>query len=65
MDLAGEKQARIAQAAQCIVGELSIPAAKYAMDFNGLYRGPPRLPLLPLTADKKAEVEQSLENIRN
>ena len=35
------------------------------MDFNGLYGGPPRLPLLPLTADKKAEVEQLLENIRN
>jgi len=65
MALAREKQARIAQAAQRIVGELSIPAVKYAMDFNGLYGGPPRLPLLPLTADKKAEVEQLLENIRN
>jgi 4-hydroxy-2-oxoglutarate aldolase len=62
MALAREKQERIAQAAQCIVGELSIPAVKYAMDFNGLYGGPPRL---PLTADKKAEVEQLLENIRN
>src|SRR5271165_2719599 len=65
MALAREKQARIAQAAQRIVGELSIPAVKYAMDFNGLYGGPPRLPLLPLTADKKAEVEQLLEKIRN
>jgi len=65
MALAREKQARIAQAAQRIVGELSIPAVKYAMDFNGLYGGPPRLPLLPLTADQKAEVEQLLENIRN
>jgi 4-hydroxy-2-oxoglutarate aldolase len=65
MALAREKQARIAQAAQRIVGELSIPAVKYAMDFNGLYGGPPRLPLLPLTADRKAEVEQLLENIRN
>ncbi len=65
MDLAREKQARISQAAQRIVGELSIPGVKYAMDFNGLYGGPPRLPLLPLTADKKAEVEKLLENIRN
>ena len=65
MALAREKQARIAQAAQRIVGELSIPGVKYAMDFNGLYGGPPRLPLLPLTADKKAEVEQLLEKIRN
>jgi dihydrodipicolinate synthase/N-acetylneuraminate lyase len=64
-DLAREKQERIAKAAVRIVGELSIPGVKYAMDFNGLYGGPPRLPLLPLTADKKAEVEQLLENIRN
>jgi 4-hydroxy-2-oxoglutarate aldolase len=63
--LAREKQGRIATAAQRIVGELSIPGVKYAMEFNGLYGGTPRLPLLPLTADKKAEVEQLLQNIRN
>ena len=65
IDLAREKQARIAKAAVRIVGELSIPAVKYAMDFNGMYGGPPRLPLLPLTADKKAEVEQLLARTRN
>jgi len=63
--LAREKQERIAKAAQRIVGELSIPGVKYAMDFNGMYGGTPRLPLLPLTADKKAEVEQLLDRIRN
>jgi dihydrodipicolinate synthase/N-acetylneuraminate lyase len=63
--LAGEKQERIAKAAQRIVGELTIPGIKYAMDYNGCYGGPVRLPLLPLTRDKKAEVEQLLENIRN
>ena len=63
--LAREKQERIATAAQRIVGELSIPGVKYAMDFNGMYGGTPRLPLLPLTADKKAEVEQLLDRIRN
>ena len=63
--LAQEKQERIAKAAVRIVGELSVPAVKYAMDFNGMYGGPPRLPLLPLTADKKAEVEQLLAAIRN
>jgi len=30
-----------------------------------MYGGPPRLPLLPLTADKKEEVEQLLAGIRN
>jgi 4-hydroxy-2-oxoglutarate aldolase len=62
--LAAEKQQRIAKAAERIVGGLSIPGVKYAMDYNGFYGGTPRLPLLPLTADKKAEVEQLLANIR-
>ena len=63
--LAREKQERIARAAERIVGVLSIPGVKYAMDYNGFFGGSPRLPLLPLTADKKAEIEQLLENIRN
>lgn len=63
--LAAEKQDRIAKAAQRIVGELTIPAIKYAMDFNGCYGGPVRLPLLPITADVKGEIEQLLANIRN
>jgi dihydrodipicolinate synthase/N-acetylneuraminate lyase len=63
--LAQEKQERIAFAAQRVVGELTIPGVKYAMDFNGYFGGPCRLPLLPLTADLKAEIEQLLANIRN
>jgi dihydrodipicolinate synthase/N-acetylneuraminate lyase len=63
--LAREKQERIAKAAERIVGGLSIPGVKYAMDYNGFFGGTVRLPLLPLTADKKAEVEQLLEGIRN
>ncbi len=63
--LAREKQERIAQAAERIVGGLSIPGVKYAMDYNGYFGGSVRLPLLPLTADKKEEVEQLLAGIRN
>ena len=63
--LAEEKQARITRAAERIVSGLSIPGVKYAMDYNGFFGGTARLPLLPLTADKKVEVEQLLENIRN
>ena len=63
--LAREKQERIAKAAERIVGGLSIAGVKYAMDYNGYFGGSVRLPLLPLTAEKKAEVEQLLENIRN
>lgn len=64
-ELARLKQERIAKAAQRIVGELSIPGVKYAMDFNGYFGGTVRLPLLPLTHDAKAEIEQLLANIRN
>ncbi len=63
--LAREKQERIAAAAQRVAGELGIPGVKYAMDFNGYFGGPPRLPLLPLKAEQKSEVERLLANIRN
>jgi 4-hydroxy-2-oxoglutarate aldolase len=64
-ELARLKQHRIAKAAQRLVGELSIPGVKYAMDFNGYYGGPVRLPLLPLTANLKTEIEHLMADIRN
>jgi 4-hydroxy-2-oxoglutarate aldolase len=65
VELARLKQARIAKAAQRIGGELGIPGLKHAMDLNGYFGGPVRLPLLPLTADIKQEIEALLEDIRN
>jgi 4-hydroxy-2-oxoglutarate aldolase len=64
-ELARLKQERITQAATRVASELGIPALKYALDLNGYYGGPPRLPLLPLTADHKRELEQLLSDIRN
>jgi dihydrodipicolinate synthase/N-acetylneuraminate lyase len=65
VDLAREKQERIAHASLRVVGELGVPGLKHALDFNGYYGGPPRLPLLPPTAEVRAEIERLLENIRN
>jgi len=65
IELARLKQARIAKAAQRVVGEFGIAGMKHAMDFNGYFGGPVRLPLLPLTGDLKAEVEQLMADIRN
>jgi 4-hydroxy-2-oxoglutarate aldolase len=65
MELARIKQQRIANAAERITGGLSIPGLKHAMDLNGYFGGPARLPLLPLTADLKAEVETLMADIRN
>jgi dihydrodipicolinate synthase/N-acetylneuraminate lyase len=48
-----------------VVGELSISGVKYACDLNGYYGGPARLPLLPLTAEEKREVEKLMAVIRN
>jgi 4-hydroxy-2-oxoglutarate aldolase len=64
-ELARLKQARVSVAARRVAGELGIPGLKYAMDLNGYYGGPARLPLLPLTADLKAEVEQLMADLRN
>lgn len=64
-ELARIKQERIATAAQRVGGDLGVPGIKYAMDFNGYYGGPARLPFLPLTADLKSEVEQVMADIRN
>jgi len=63
--LARLKQERIAGPARRVVGELSIPGVKYAMDFNGYFGGGVRLPLLPLTAEAKKEIEGLLGDIRN
>ncbi|WP_109484611.1 dihydrodipicolinate synthase family protein [Occallatibacter savannae] len=63
--LAAEKQNRIAEASTRITAGLGIAGVKYACDFNGYYGGYPRLPLLPLTAAQKAEVETLLAEIRN
>jgi 4-hydroxy-2-oxoglutarate aldolase len=65
VELARLKQERIAKAAQRVVGELGIPGIKYAMDLNGYFGGPARLPLLPITAEVKAEIEQLMGDIRN
>jgi 4-hydroxy-2-oxoglutarate aldolase len=64
-DLARLKQERITASATRVGSELGIPALKYACDLNGYYGGPPRLPLLPLTAELKAEVERLMSDIRN
>jgi 4-hydroxy-2-oxoglutarate aldolase len=63
--LAQVKQDRIIAAAKRVGSELGIPGLKHAMDFNGYFGGHARLPLLPLTADLKAEVEALMADIRN
>ncbi len=62
--LAALKQERLVPAARRIVGEMGVPAIKYAAGLNGYYGGPPRDPLLGLRAEEKAEVEQLMAGLR-
>ncbi len=64
-DLAREKQQRVAGAAKRVAAEIGIPGLKYAMDLNGYYGGPARLPFLPLTADLRSEIERLMSDLRN
>ncbi len=65
LQLAEEKQQRIHAAGAKIVGAFGLAGIKYACDFNGYYGGHPRGPILPLSAEQKAEVDQLLAEIRN
>jgi dihydrodipicolinate synthase/N-acetylneuraminate lyase len=63
--LAREKQDRVKLSAQRVVSELGVPGVKYAMDLNGYYGGPSRLPFLPLTAELKSEIEKLMAGIKS
>jgi 4-hydroxy-2-oxoglutarate aldolase len=52
-DQARQLQHSIVQASKRIVSENGIAGVKYAMDLRGFQGGTPRLPLLPLTEEKK------------
>lgn len=65
LKLAKAKQDRIDLPHRRVTGDLGISGIKYACDFNGYYGGHPRLPLLPLSAEEKAEIESLLSGIRN
>ncbi len=62
--LAAEKQDRV-MAAGREISRMGIPGVKYALDLNGYFGGVPRMPLLPLTADEMATVEEVLKDLRN
>jgi len=64
-ELTEHKQRRASAASAKVTGELGIAGIKYACEINGYYGGRPRLPLLPLTAAEKAEVERLMTDMRS
>jgi 4-hydroxy-2-oxoglutarate aldolase len=65
IELARSKQDSLTAATKMVVSKMGIPAVKYAMDLNGYYGGLPRLPLLPLAAAQKTDVEELMGSFRS
>ena len=57
-------QNRIARAALLVTTKYGIPGLKHAMDLNGYYGGPPRLPLSVPTPEAKREIEEAFQDLK-
>ena len=57
-------QKRILRAAQLVTVKYGVPGLKYAMDLNGYYGGPPRLPLSVPTPEAKKEIEEAFKDLK-
>jgi 4-hydroxy-2-oxoglutarate aldolase len=64
-EAAEDWQNRILLAAKLVTATYGIPGLKYAMDLNGFYGGPPRLPLVPASAEARLEIEKALQGIKS
>lgn len=64
-EAAEDWQTRIQPASKIIATKYGIPGLKHAMDLNGYYGGPPRLPFIPPGAEAKAEIEQAFDGLRS
>jgi 4-hydroxy-2-oxoglutarate aldolase len=61
---AREVQHQIVNASKSIVSEGGIAGVKYAMDLRGYKGGAPRLPLLPLSVEKKQRIESVISQLQ-
>jgi 4-hydroxy-2-oxoglutarate aldolase len=57
-------QNRIGRAAYLVTAKYGIPGLKHAMDLNGYYGGPPRLPLVPATPEARLEIEEAFKDLK-
>jgi len=60
---ARQLQLAIVQASKCIVSDNGIAGVKFAMDLRGYRGGTPRLPLLPLTEEKKQSIAAAVSQL--
>jgi 4-hydroxy-2-oxoglutarate aldolase len=57
-------QNRITPAARLVTTKHGIAGLKYAMDLNGYYGGPCRLPLVPPSPEARKEIEEAFADLR-
>lgn len=63
-EAAADLQRRFTPAAVAVTTRYGIPGLKYAMDLNGYYGGPPRLPLLPVGPEARREIEEAFRDVK-
>jgi len=57
-------QGRISHPSILVTDMYGVPGLKHAMDLNGYYGGPPRLPFVPVSADARREIEQAFRDLK-
>jgi 4-hydroxy-2-oxoglutarate aldolase len=57
-------QGRIAHPSILVTDVYGTPGLKHAMDVNGYYGGPPRLPFAPVDAETKQEIEDAFRDLK-
>ncbi|MGC4048213.1 MAG: dihydrodipicolinate synthase family protein [Paludibaculum sp.] len=57
-------QRRISRAAVLVTTKYGIPGLKHAMDLNGYYGGPVRLPLTPVSPEARQEIEAAFADLK-
>jgi 4-hydroxy-2-oxoglutarate aldolase len=63
-DAALDWQNRIGRASVLVTTKYGVPGLKYAMDLNGYYGGPCRLPLSPLAPQARHEIEEAFRDLK-
>ena len=57
-------QGRIAHPSILVTDMYGVPGLKHAMDLNGYYGGPPRLPFVPVSLDARREIEDATKDLK-
>jgi 4-hydroxy-2-oxoglutarate aldolase len=57
-------QARISHPSILVTDMYGVPGLKHAMDLNGYYGGPPRLPFVPVSPDARRDIETAFHDLK-